>query len=232
MPHSQVISFSAGQNTATFSVTINGDRVNEANEAFQVNLSAPTNGAAISTSSATGTILNDDATYTVSSVSVSEGDQPAGSAFVAVSRDPAFSQFAATLYSQAVAGTATAGVDYAGGTQAINFAAGQSVAYVSLTLVGEDVIEANETVTINLYSDAGRTNLLSSGTVTILNDDSSSVTNAFGPGNDVLYATSAGAETLAGGNGDDQYLVNSIDDVIIEGPVAATTPCSPLRATR
>ncbi|QDM41003.1 Calx-beta domain-containing protein [Altererythrobacter sp. TH136] len=218
--NSQTINFAAGQNTATFSVTVNGDTINEVNESFQVNLSGATNGATIGTGTATGTILNDDATFTISGASVVEGNTPVSVVQVQVSRDPANSQFATTLYTQAVAGTATAGSDYDGGTTTVNFAAGQSTAFVSIAIVGDQVIEPNETFTVNLYSNAGRTNLLSSSTVTIVNDDGSSVTNAFGPGNDVLYATSAGGETLAGGNGDDQYLVNSIDDVIIEGPNA------------
>ncbi|QDM41002.1 Calx-beta domain-containing protein [Altererythrobacter sp. TH136] len=224
--NTQTINFAAGETTKTFSVTINGDTINESNENFQVNLSNATagttivQGGGIGTGTATGTILNDDATFTISGASVVEGNTPVSVVQVQVSRDPANSQFATTLYTQAVAGTATAGSDYDGGTTTVNFAAGQSTAFVSIAIVGDQVIEPNETFTVNLYSNAGRTNLLSSSTVTIVNDDGSSVTNAFGPGNDVLYATSAGGETLAGGNGDDQYLVNSIDDVIIEGPNA------------
>jgi Ca2+-binding RTX toxin-like protein len=55
-----VLSFVAGQTTATFSVTINGDTTVEANETFNVNLSGATNGATISDNLGVGTITNDD----------------------------------------------------------------------------------------------------------------------------------------------------------------------------
>ncbi|BCM92548.1 serine/threonine-protein kinase PknD [Abditibacteriota bacterium] len=52
--------FVAGDNTAkTINVTINGDTTFEADETFTLNLSTPL-GATLGTSSATGTILNDD----------------------------------------------------------------------------------------------------------------------------------------------------------------------------
>jgi Ca2+-binding RTX toxin-like protein len=52
--------FDAGVNTQTISVTINGDARIEGNEAFNVNLSAATNGATLSDAQGVGTITNDD----------------------------------------------------------------------------------------------------------------------------------------------------------------------------
>jgi hypothetical protein len=59
--NSGMLHFGVGVNTQTITVTINGDTKPELNEAFFVNLSAPTNGATLSDSSGTGTIVNDDA---------------------------------------------------------------------------------------------------------------------------------------------------------------------------
>jgi hypothetical protein len=53
------LTFSPGQTSKTVSVPVVGDRVPEANEVFHVLLSHPTN-AGISTSDASGGILNDD----------------------------------------------------------------------------------------------------------------------------------------------------------------------------
>jgi Calx-beta domain len=53
------VTFAAGQTTKTIAVTINGDTVDERNEAFSVQLSAPT-AATISDASATVTIVDDD----------------------------------------------------------------------------------------------------------------------------------------------------------------------------
>ena len=59
---SGTLHFTAGQNTATIPVTINGDTKVEANETFNVNLSTATNGATISDGLGVGTITNDDVT--------------------------------------------------------------------------------------------------------------------------------------------------------------------------
>lgn len=56
------LNFAAGVNTQTISVTINGDLQSEATESFTVNLSGSTNNALFADASATGTIVNDDAT--------------------------------------------------------------------------------------------------------------------------------------------------------------------------
>jgi hypothetical protein len=53
------LTFAPGVTSRTINVTINGDRVNEANETFQVVLSNPT-GATIGTGAGTVTIINDD----------------------------------------------------------------------------------------------------------------------------------------------------------------------------
>jgi hypothetical protein len=56
------VSFAAGETTKTITVNVAGDRAVEANENFTITLSGATGSAVISTASASGTILNDDAT--------------------------------------------------------------------------------------------------------------------------------------------------------------------------
>jgi hypothetical protein len=60
---SGTLHFSAGVNTQTISVTINGDTKPESDEAFFVNLSGATNGASISDGQGIGTITSDDALF-------------------------------------------------------------------------------------------------------------------------------------------------------------------------
>jgi hypothetical protein len=57
---SGTLHFGDGVNTQTISVTVNGDTKVEGNEAFNVTLSAATNGATISDNRGVGTITNDD----------------------------------------------------------------------------------------------------------------------------------------------------------------------------
>src|SRR6185295_5081003 len=59
------LNFAANVNSQPISITINGDTKVEPNETFFVNLSGATNGATISDSQGTGTIVNDDASGSV-----------------------------------------------------------------------------------------------------------------------------------------------------------------------
>jgi uncharacterized repeat protein (TIGR01451 family) len=60
IPTTNTITFAMGSTNATFSVPIRGNTVNEPDETFVVTLSLPSN-ATIGTTSAVGTIVNDDA---------------------------------------------------------------------------------------------------------------------------------------------------------------------------
>ncbi|MFY8093470.1 MAG: Calx-beta domain-containing protein, partial [Niveispirillum sp.] len=63
------VSFAAGETTKTITVNVAGDTSVEQAEAFTVTLSNATNGASITTASATGTIRNDDAgAFTIQSL--------------------------------------------------------------------------------------------------------------------------------------------------------------------
>ena len=57
---SGTVSFAAGEARKTIAVNVAGDKLIEPNEGFTVTLSKPSSGTTISTSSATGTIVNDD----------------------------------------------------------------------------------------------------------------------------------------------------------------------------
>ena len=57
---SGLLTFTPGQTTKTFTVTIKGDKKKEADETFFVGLSGASSNALLYNSSAAGTILNDD----------------------------------------------------------------------------------------------------------------------------------------------------------------------------
>lgn len=60
-PFTGTVSFADGQTTATITIAIAGDTVIEPDETFQILLLDPVGGVSIANSTATGTILNDDA---------------------------------------------------------------------------------------------------------------------------------------------------------------------------
>jgi Calx-beta domain len=65
---SGIVTFAAGQTTATFTVTIYGDRTVEGNEVFGLALSGATAGATIATPSARMTIVDNDFAQMASSI--------------------------------------------------------------------------------------------------------------------------------------------------------------------
>lgn len=72
-------------------------------------------------------------------------------------------------------GTATAPADYAIATGTLTFAAGQTVQNVTLSVVGETVVEAHETFFLNISNLSGGGVITDAqGVVTILNDDGAS----------------------------------------------------------
>ncbi len=77
----KLLTFSAGQTTKTFTISVMGDKVGEDDEWFFVNLSSPTN-ATIGTAQGKGTLLDDDGGVATT---------------VAASRDAIFGQLAASF---------------------------------------------------------------------------------------------------------------------------------------
>jgi hypothetical protein len=86
-PTSDQLTFNPGDATKTVSVPVIGDRVNEPNETFFVNLSLPTN-ATITRSRGVGTILNDDTLQLLFDSSGPAADQAAAYESILFTRDP------------------------------------------------------------------------------------------------------------------------------------------------
>ena len=134
LANSGTVTFAANQTTATIAVVINGDTTYEANETFNVTLSAATNGATIADSLGVGTITNDDA-VPVASIAVAPASVAEDGAAVlvyTVTLDHA-SAFATTV-AYTLGGTATAGTDYAALTGSLVIAAGQTSGTITGTL--------------------------------------------------------------------------------------------------
>jgi len=75
------LTFKAGITTQSISVAIKGDKVNEPNETFTVNLSTPTN-AQISSAVGTGTIINDDPPIFASGFSLQKNTTTTAKTFI------------------------------------------------------------------------------------------------------------------------------------------------------
>ncbi|MCA1684223.1 MAG: hypothetical protein LC708_03755, partial [Actinobacteria bacterium] len=165
------LSFAAGETSKTVTVNVTGDIATEANETFNVNLSAATGGV-ISDATGTATIVNDDATYlAVSDASVVEGNSATTPATLTVTRSGDTSGTSTVKYATG-GGTAAAGTDYtAAALTTLSFAAGETTKTVTVNVTGDTVDEVNETFNVALSSATGATVSDTSGAVTIVDDD-------------------------------------------------------------
>lgn len=168
---SGTLTFPAGTTTQNITVPVLSDTVNEADEAFTVVLSAPTN-ATIASGTGTGTITNDDAASTISigNVSQAEGDSGTTAFTFPVTLSAPSDQTVSVNYATSD-GTANAGGDYNAASGTVTFAPGVTSQSVTVQVVGETTNEANETFTVTLSAPVNATLGTSAATGTIVNDD-------------------------------------------------------------
>ena len=193
---SGTLTFAPGQTSKPVSVLVKGDTTSEGNESFNLLLANATN-ATIADGSGIGEIANDDGStegLTVGNTFVSEGDSGTGAAVftVRLSR-PAAHAF--TVHYATANGTATAGSDYTAIPDSVlSFAVGDIAKTVSVSIIGDTVVEGNETFSLKLSSPSRSIPLVvGTGTATILNDDA-------GPGlaiGDVSVQEGGGGTTQA-----------------------------------
>ena len=168
-----------GQTTGVINVPILGDTVFEANETFLVNLSN-VRGAIVVDNQGQGTIENDDVpplpTLTINDVTVTEGNAGTTNATFTVSLSAASNSSVTADYSTAngTVNPATAGSDYTAKSGTLSFAAGETTKTVTVVVVGDTLVEPDETFFVNLSNPVGGTFVGgdSQGLGTIVNDDS------------------------------------------------------------
>jgi ELWxxDGT repeat protein len=170
---SGTLSFPAATRSRTFTVTVNGDLIDEPAETLLVHLSNST-GPLILDGDAVGTINdNDTASVTINNVAVPEGNSGTTDAVFTVSiNTPYFRDF--TVDWATAAGTtnpATEGTDYLAGSGQLTFAAGTTSRTVAVSIVGDTLDEPNETFAVVLSNSTGPTITDSRGDGTITDDD-------------------------------------------------------------
>ncbi len=157
-----------GDTSETIPVSVNGDLMAELDEAFRVDLSAPSN-ATLDDAQGVGTILDDELlpVIDIDEPTIAEG---AGSVDFAVTLShPA--AYPVTVDWSTGAGTATNGTDYVGATGTITFAPLDVSETVSITVGGDANYERDETFTVDLSNATGAPIGDVQGVGTIANDD-------------------------------------------------------------
>jgi Ca2+-binding RTX toxin-like protein len=230
-----IVTFAAGETSKTITVGIAGDSALEANEAFTVTLSGPSAGTTITTASAAGTILNDDAGFAIEAVSADKAEGAAGTATPFTFRiTRTGNATAARTVAWTVGGAAVTGADFAGGVLpagTVTFAAGETVKTISLSVAGNNVAEGNESFTVTLSDPgAGASLVTAAANGVIRNDDASSgndpLTGSADPtsidhigglaGDDSIYGL-AGNDVLIGDDGNDLLDGGAGADVMVGG---------------
>ncbi|MGG5809358.1 Calx-beta domain-containing protein [Falsiroseomonas sp. CW058] len=163
------VSFVAGQASATITVNIAGDVTPEGDEGFTVTLSNPSTGVTLATAAASGTIRNDDASFTVAgpAAPVAEGNSGTTPVTFTITRG---GDLSAPVTATWTVGGGVDAADFAGGVLpggTVAFAAGQSSATVTVEVAGDTVTEGDEAFS---FSVAGGGAAASAG-ATIRNDD-------------------------------------------------------------
>jgi len=161
----------AGSSSATFTVQVMGDTLNEPNESFFVNVTN-VSGATVADGQGLGTIVNDDAVpaLSVADASVTEGNSGTSTATFTVTLSAASGQTITVNYATAD-GTATAGSDYVASAGTLTFAPGVTTQSIAVTVNGDTAVEPDETFSVTLSSASNASIARATGTGTILNDD-------------------------------------------------------------
>ncbi|MGB0438465.1 MAG: Calx-beta domain-containing protein, partial [Mycobacterium sp.] len=143
--------------------------------------------ATIADATAVGTITNDDvAAPQLPGVSIGdaagvEGDSGTSDLGFTVSLSDASVDAVSVGYTTAD-GTAVAGGDYVGESGTVTFAPGVTSQLVTVAVLGDGVVEANETLTVTLSGPSGATIADGTAVGTITNDDTATDPDPTTPG--------------------------------------------------
>jgi len=172
---SGTVTFAPGETSRTVSVPVIRDLIAELTETFTLQLTNPM-GATLTKSSAIATILDDDSTTpvtpsaSIANVSISEGNSGVKVARFTVTLSAAASGPVNVSYATAN-GSATAGSDYTAASGTLSFAAGEISKTIDVSIIGDTLVEADETFLVKLTSATGATIATPQATGVILNDD-------------------------------------------------------------
>ena len=141
------LTFAPDEPSKTITVMVQGDDVSEPDETVVIELSSPSN-ATIAEGTATGTIIDDDASRLSIEAGAASVDESEPLIFT-VSLDPPIDDEQVTV-DLTTAGTATAGTDYMAVPGTLTFTAGEGSKTITVAVADDDDYELDETVEVEL----------------------------------------------------------------------------------
>ena len=164
-----VITFAPGATSQTVVVNINGDNIDEADETFTVNLSAPSGATLGANATNTVTIQNDDSppAISISDATVVEGNNGTTSAVFTVTLSNPSSSTVTVDYATSDGSATTADNDYVqANPTTLSFNPGSTSKTISITVNGDTKKEGDETFNVDLSNVTGG----ASGPATIIDN--------------------------------------------------------------
>ncbi len=174
------VTFAPGETSSTIEIRIVGDLFAEPVESLRITLSEPT-GATILDSTGVVTIIDDDGTpaASINDVTVVEGDDGIVDALFTVTLSVASAEHIALDYATADQ-SATAGTDYLAASGTLTFDPGAISKTIVVQVLGDTVVEPNETFVVDLTSSGLAHIADGQGMATIVDDDSKPVLSLTG----------------------------------------------------
>ncbi len=168
---SGTLDVASGATSATVTVPVLGDTLDEADETFTLRLS-DASGLALASAAAEATIVDDDdaPSLSIADASLAEGDAGSAPMTFTVSLDAESGRTVTVDYATAD-GTAAAGDDYTATTGSLSFGAGITERTIEVAVLGDTVAEGDETFTVTLSNADNATLADNEGTGTIQDDD-------------------------------------------------------------
>lgn len=203
---SGTLTFAPGQSSATIVIATVADSLDEPDETFTVTLSAPFGGVLGSITAHTHTIIDNDFPPVVAFPSSSSGGLESSSAQISVALSAASGRTITVQY-QTGNGTASAPGDYTAVSGTLTFVPGDTLETITVPIIDDDVIEANETFTISL---SGAVNATPGGTThtrTILDNDSAVSNNETGTPQEADYVVLQFPSTISVSSGETTPLI-------------------------
>ncbi len=199
---SGTLTFTAGDTSETFTVSINDDAFVELDETVNLALSNPVNAALSGTSTATLTITSEDVSSVFLATDSYGVSEDSSSVNIAVMISPTGHPAPITVNYATSDGSALAGVDYIATSGTLTFGPDDFLESFSVSTIDDGIAEANETISL-ILSDPNNANLVSPGTatLTIYDDDAPDITfssNSYTIAENVASGTATVAVVLSG----------------------------------
>jgi Calx-beta domain-containing protein len=187
-----LVLFAEGSTTATVTVPILDDSVDEGDETFAVSLSSPIN-AVIADGTAVVTIVDDDdARLVAGDAFTAEGASGPHDVFVPVRFETGSSAATVTVGYETYPITATAGSDYLASTGTLTFGPGATTAAATVAVLGDGAVELDETLGVRLLAPVNAGIADGEALVTIQDDDAPSLSSI-----ELTHGTSLTADLAA-----------------------------------